>query len=135
MDEDGDGFGYNPTFLQITNSDRNTPGGNAPPSGIQPIVLGCIDPSTTSFTYVLNSTDYDDTTQDISDIRPLWFFPDQDGDNFGTLTNTLFQSTTPDGYASVDGDCDDTNPLLHPQTVWYEDMDQDSFGNVSSTLV
>ncbi len=136
LDEDGDGFGYNAAFLTQTNTDRGTPGAHAPPAGITPIVYGCNDPSTASYTFVKNaSTDYDDTLTSISNIKPQWFYPDNDKDNFGTNTNTLFQSDKPTGYGAYDGDCDDNNPLLHPQTVWYEDADGDTYGNVSSTLV
>lgn len=134
LDQDGDGFGYNASFLTQTNADRKTPNANGPPSGITPIVYGCINPSTASYTYVKNaSTDYDDTLTSISNIKPQWFYPDNDKDNFGTNTNTLFQSDKPTGYGAYDGDCDDNNPLLHPQTVWYQDADGDGFGNVSST--
>ena len=136
LDQDGDGFGYNASFLTQTNTDRGTPGASAPPTGISPVIYGCIDPSTASYTYVKNnSTDYDDTLTSISDVKPQWFYPDNDKDNFGTNTNTLFQSEKPTGYGAYDGDCDDNNPLLHPQTVWYEDADGDTFGNVSSTLI
>jgi hypothetical protein len=136
LDQDGDGFGYNATFLAQTNSDRATPGAHAPPAGVSPLVYGCTDPSTPSYAYVKNNrTDYDDTLTEISNIKPQWFYLDQDQDSFGTHSSTLFQSDKPSGYTPFDGDCDDHNPLLHPQTVWYEDADGDTFGNVSSTLV
>lgn len=136
LDQDGDGFGYNAAFLTQTNTDRGTPGANSPPGGITPIVYGCTDPSTASYTFLKNnSTDYDDTLVSISDVKPQWFYLDNDNDSFGTNSSTLFQSVKPTGYAPDDGDCDDDNPLLHPQTVWYEDADGDTFGNVSSTLV
>ena len=35
-----------------------------------------------------------------------------------------------DGYSEFEGDCNDTDPTLNPDTTWYADQDLDGFGNV-----
>ena len=42
------------------------------------------------------------------------FFRDADGDGFGVATSTQQACTRPPGYASVSGDCDDTNAAVFP---------------------
>ncbi len=41
-------------------------------------------------------------------------FPDIDGDGFGTTDAPEPLCTCPDGYAPARGDCDDTDPAIHP---------------------
>ena len=139
LDQVNDGLGYNATFLNQTNTDRATPGAHAPPAGVTPIVYSCINPSTAQYTYVNNSTDYDDQEVLISDKKPLIYYPDADKDGFGTDTNTLFQSDPPQSatmsYSAVAGDCDDNNARLHPNTIWYADADGDGWGHASDTLL
>ena len=133
LDEDGDGFGYNEGLLTQTNTDRGTPEASTPPSGISLLVYGCDNPSTLQYTYVNNSTDYDDQNLLISDQRPLMYYPDVDEDGFGVASNTLFQSAPPTNtdlnYASQSGDCNDQDASIHPNTVWYADSDGDGWGN------
>lgn len=86
------------------------------------------------------------------------FYADQDEDTFGDASQVTYFCGTPDGLSSalVDraGDCDDTNPLIHPGVVetadgvdndcngitddtasgvWYQDADRDGFGTPDST--
>ena len=87
LDQDGDGFGYNASFLTQTNTDRKTPNAHGPPAGVTPLVYGCINPSTASYTYVKNkSTDYDDTLLSISDVRPQWFYLDNSSKGTGATS-------------------------------------------------
>ena len=44
------------------------------------------------------------------------FFIDEDGDGFGTDDTTVACSVA-DGLATTDGDCDDTNPDIHPDAT------------------
>ena len=37
-----------------------------------------------------------------------------------------------DGWCVEDGDCDDTNAAINPETTWYEDLDGDGYGNPGS---
>ena len=44
------------------------------------------------------------------------WYHDADGDEFGS-TEVLFRCEQPTGYVSNHDDCDDTNPLIHPQAL------------------
>ncbi|MBX2929637.1 MAG: BspA family leucine-rich repeat surface protein [Saprospiraceae bacterium] len=56
------------------------------------------------------------------------YYQDNDGDGFGNPA--MSQSTCdgpPTGYVSNNTDCDDTNPAVNPNTVWYLDADNDGY--------
>ena len=40
-----------------------------------------------------------------------------------------------DGYGPDEGDCDDEDPALNPDTIWYIDYDDDGYGSDDYTLV
>lgn len=61
-------------------------------------------------------------------ITQATFWPDADGDGYGTDGAVVYGCTPPDGYAENDDDCDDTNPLAWRETAWYEDLDLDGYG-------
>jgi hypothetical protein len=76
------------------------------------------------------------------------FWQDADGDGYGRGANTV-QCEAPDGFVDNDGDCNDTNPAIHPGAddacdgidndcdgatdpdapVWYTDADGDDYGD------
>ena len=62
-------------------------------------------------------------------ITPLWY---KDSDNDGyTDGNTLLQCEQPSGYKRTvlpGADCNDNNPLEHPNQVWHSDGDNDRHG-------
>jgi hypothetical protein len=60
-----------------------------------------------------------------------WYL-DADQDTFGTPTQTVQSCCQPAGYVANDTDCDDTNPLLNPNTVWYLDADNDTYGDLAN---
>lgn len=131
IDQDGDGKGFNPTLLGITNSLRSSPTQNFPASGVVTTTQGClINPGN----FVTNSDDYDDLDPLITEVIPRYFYRDADGDGYGTASVTIFQSDIPTGYAFNEDDCDDTNALLHPNTLWYLDMDGDGWGSDTSLV-
>jgi hypothetical protein len=82
------------------------------------------------------------------------FWLDADGDGFGDPKEPIEDCLRPDGYSTVDTDCDDTNPDVRPAVpeicdgldqdcdgeidegagdVWYHDADADSWGNEDDT--
>ena len=62
----------------------------------------------------------------------LTWYLDADQDTFGTPTQTVQSCCQPAGYVSNSTDCDDTNPLLNPNTVWYLDADNDTYGDLAN---
>ena len=100
-DNDGDGYGS----------------GGAP-------VLSCTQPTG----YVRNSSDYNDTTVNITNIAPSTFYRDADGDSFGNPSVTVYYSVRPTGYVTNNTDCNDNDVSLNPNTLWYRDADGDGYG-------
>jgi hypothetical protein len=130
IDQDGDGSGYNPVLLEQTNGLRNTPGKNTATASTTLTITGCYSGTA----YVLNQEDFDDQDDKITHLQPQYYYFDADGDHYGVSGNALFQSEKPQGYASQDGDCNDQDPLLHPQTAWYKDHDKDQWGDPNQQI-
>ncbi|MCK6551185.1 SBBP repeat-containing protein [Myxococcota bacterium] len=84
------------------------------------------------------------------------WYPDDDGDGYGTSGGTTSGCTRPTGYAAVAGDCDDADPDLNPGELevcdgldndcdtqvddnpynpptWYADGDGDGYGTTAAT--
>ena len=58
------------------------------------------------------------------------FYEDADGDGYGS-TGTTQACDLPEGYASVDGDCDDTRAVVNPDaTEVCNDVDDDCDGDI-----
>lgn len=71
--------------------------------------------------------------EDAPDASPM--YKDADGDGYGDADEELLTCATelwP--YSSNADDCNDSDPDLHPGTVWFEDADSDGYGNPNSTL-
>ena len=128
IDQDGDGKGYSPVLLGITNGLRATPNQNLPQAGVVTTTMGCLS---NPGSFVLNSDDYDDSDPKITGISPQYFYKDADGDGYGNPLEALFQSSSTLNYVANMEDCDDSNALLHPQTVWYLDSDGDGWGSAA----
>ena len=87
---------------------------------------------------------------------PVWFF-DGDTDGFGDAQQVLAACVQPEGFVEEDGDCNDTDPSIHPGQAeacndrdddcdgtvdedappsrsWYPDQDGDGFGNPATPL-
>ena len=64
-------------------------------------------------------------------------YRDLDGDGFGSASNGTVVSCVPvAGYVANNTDCNDANPAINPNTVWFRDLDGDGFGFASDgTLV
>lgn len=148
LDADQDGFGNRDSFFET-----------------------CFE---TAF-FVSDNTDCDDLRADVSPISPelcddldndcddlidedankLHFWPDTDGDGYGTSRGEYqLACTPPEGYVINIDDCDDANPYVHKgaqevcngidddcdlqtdeggQTVFYHDADHDGFGTSKLT--
>ena len=65
---------------------------------------------------------------------PTWY-ADNDGDSYGDAALPAVACDPPSGYVANDDDCDDLDPLLHPETVWYWDADGDLYGDDDVTAV
>jgi len=142
-DADNDTFG-NPNSSQTANTQ---------PNGYVVDNTDCDDTNpdinTSASEIVDNGVDED---CDGSDLH-TWY-EDADSDTFGNPDVSQTGNTQPTGYVDNDEDCDDTNPNINPDAVeiadngidencdgldsliWYEDADNDSFGNpdVSQTV-
>ena len=96
----------------------------------------------------------DDNCDGIVDEGCTTYYRDADDDGFGNSGNSVVAGPTPPpGYVANDGDCDDTNDEIYPGATeqcdgadddcdgivddgcvtYYEDADDDGFGNPSST--
>ncbi|WP_161634426.1 DUF6443 domain-containing protein, partial [Aquimarina pacifica] len=65
-------------------------------------------------------------------------YGDTDGDGYGDVYKKLGVCEDPiEGlvYVSNNLDCDDEDYLLNPETAWYEDTDNDGFGDPNSTPI
>ena len=63
---------------------------------------------------------------------PEWsnWYPDQDGDGFGDDAQPVDAASAPDGHVAQGGDCDDTDPDVHPEAdeVCNDGVDDDCDG-------
>lgn len=77
----------------------------------------------------------DDCDGAVDEDGPSPWYPDEDGDGFGVADGSVTTCDPPSGYASRPGDCDDTDPALHPDTPWFVDGDGDGFGGEEASYV
>lgn len=63
-------------------------------------------------------------------VDPLVWFEDTDVDGYGLAEVWTVGCILPPGHAALAGDCDDTNPFVHPdaEEIWYDGVDQDCDG-------
>lgn len=70
-------------------------------------------------------------------LTPEIYYKDFDDDGYsdGLTLEVCIETMAPLGYkclsclSSSEIDCDDSNPLINPATVWYQDEDSDGYGN------
>ena len=64
------------------------------------------------------------------------YYLDQDGDGYGTAENAVEACAPPLGYAGESGDCDDTDPTVHPNaTEACNGIDDNCNGEVDESLL
>jgi len=146
LDADGDTYGGNVTILACS-----------PPAGFVSNNTDCDDTSifvNPMSTEVCNTID-DNCNLEIDENVLNTYFPDFDNDGFGNNLLSLEACSPPNGYASLDGDCNDTTALVNPgmpelcnqidencdtqidegvTQIYYSDFDGDSFGDINNFL-
>ena len=73
----------------------------------------------------------DDADPSLDLSSAIEHFADFDGDGFGSPNLPLQTCIVPIGRVEDNTDCDDSDAVINPNTVWYEDADFDGFGNPS----
>lgn len=53
------------------------------------------------------------------------WYRDQDGDGYGVTEETVDDCSPPTGYVGRRGDCDDTDPAVHPNAITFCNADED----------
>ncbi|EKD42591.1 MAG: BNR repeat protein, partial [uncultured bacterium] len=101
--------------------------------------------------------DDNDFVLDFYDVPAYTWYADSDGDGYGNPAAVVHSCTQPAGYVSDGSDCDDANAANHPGAAetcdgfdndcdssvdesdavdaltWYQDADNDIFGNAAAT--
>ncbi|MEC7987192.1 MAG: MopE-related protein [Myxococcota bacterium] len=100
--------------------------------------------------------DCDGEIDELGEVNRLWY-EDADADGFGNGAVTSTACVQPEGYVDNEQDCDDGDPLQHPNGVeicnqeddncdgvidtdavdpldFFQDLDNDGFGDASTTL-
>lgn len=62
-------------------------------------------------------------------LTPQTYFADTDADGYGDASSSISTCTAMFGYVLDNTDCDDTDGLINPATIWYQDIDGDLSGN------
>lgn len=67
-------------------------------------------------------------------LTPQTYYADLDADTYGDPASSISACTPPANYVLDNTDCDDTDGLVNPMTVWFQDVDGDLVGNANVTL-
>ncbi len=156
VDVDGDGFGTADMMV-----DSIVRCNNAIPNGYSDNNWDCNDLDSLihpNATEVCDSTDNNCSGFVDDGIAYFSFYLDGDSDGFGSKTDSVYtcNATIPTGYVTNKLDCDDTNAMVNPDAdevcdnidndcsgvvddglpvfQFYQDADNDSFGNPDSTV-
>jgi hypothetical protein len=64
------------------------------------------------------------------------FYVDGDHDGFGSATIALFSvNEAPEGYATNNSDCNDSDATVHQPIQYYVDADKDGFGSTATAML
>lgn len=63
--------------------------------------------------------DVDDDCDGVVDdgVGESAWWPDADGDGWGATSGSVVACSAPSGFVSVSGDCDDSDPMVHPEAA------------------
>lgn len=147
-DSDGDGYGEaSITTLACT-----------APSGFVANDDDCDDSNASIHPDALESCNEidDDCDGEVDEGVQTLYYADADGDNYGNTTVSVWGCSSPSGYITIDGDCDDGNANVNPgamevcnlldddcdglvdegvQTTYYADSDGDGYGEPNETVL
>lgn len=153
LDADTDGYGGATT----STTDCNT----SPPSGYSASSNDCDDADASlnpAATELCDGVDQDcDGQVDDAAVDGTLYYPDQDGDGYGSRGGSGLYCSLPASYAAVTGDCDDRSATVYPgatercnstdddcdgltdesaadASLWYRDRDGDGVGGSLSSL-
>ncbi len=119
-DGDGDGFGATPVLACEAPEEHVATSGD------------CDDTDPLAYPGALESCDTADRDCDgqaynnPADI--LTWYRDHDADGYGDPFVELQSCLNPGGYVSNAEDCGDNDADLNPETIWYQDLDEDNWG-------
>lgn len=116
VDVDGDGFGdaASEQFSCTLPSTATLNGDDCDDGNFD------INPSTVELCDSVDNNCDGNIDEDSAFDASTWFL-DDDGDGYGVTSDTVAACTLPSGYASSDGDCDDTDSAINPQALEYCD--------------
>ncbi len=150
-DFDGDGFGD----ADVSQDACQAPTGFVASDSDCDDAVATINPSALE---TCNEQDDDcDGNIDEDAVDPVTFFADNDGDGYGDDSQHIQACSLPEGAAGQAGDCDDDEAAVNPAadelcnavdddcdgdvddntidgTLYYQDTDDDGFGNLERTL-
>lgn len=67
-------------------------------------------------------------------LTPQTYYADLDADTYGDPASSISTCSPTAFYVLDNTDCDDTDGLVNPATVWFQDADGDLSGNTTITL-
>ncbi len=154
LDNDQDGFGVTENFIETCS--------NIPPDGYASFNEDCDDENefiNPSSDEVCDDIDNNCNNEVDENLELFTYFIDNDNDGFGNSNDFIevCLSETPVGYSKIGDDCDDGNEFINPSSAeqcdnidnncdglidegltlftYYEDSDNDSFGDPNNEII
>ena len=72
----------------------------------------------------------------VDETGNLTYYADADADGYGDINTMVQTCIVPPGYVQIGGDCDDINPMVHPNAAEYcNSLDDDCDGSIDNDAV